>query len=110
MASAQTPATTARSVRAATEPLATHEIAPDMYEVYSEDGVGYVVDIRAPACECADFEYRSEELGTDGCKHIRRVRMELGEIDVSPLFDVDELRLDPLLVDRVDAGEPGGEE
>ena len=95
-----TPATTKRSVRAATEYLFVHELAPDFYEVYSEEGTAYTVDVRGPACECADFEYRSEELGTDGCKHVRRVRMERGEIDVSPLFETD-LRLDPLLIDAV---------
>lgn len=92
-----TPATTARSVRAAVEYMATYECAPGVYEVYNDDGDTYVVDVRGPACTCADWEYRSEELGTDGCKHIRRCRMERGRIDVAPLLEA-ELDVDPLLL------------
>lgn len=95
-----TPATTARSVRAATEYLATYERAPGIFEVYSEDGTQYIVDVRGPACTCKDWEYRSDELGNDGCKHIRRIRMERGEIDVTPLLKTD-LDLDPLLLETI---------
>jgi len=103
-----TPATTARSVRAATRRLAVYEEAPGLYRVdngrQGEDHEQYTVEPDAPACTCADWEYRSEELGDDGCLHIRRVRMERGEIDVAPLLETD-LDLDPLLLDVV--GEEG---
>jgi len=103
-----TPATTARSVRAATRCLAVYEQAPGLYLVdngrQGEDHEQYTVEPDAPACTCPDWEYRSEELGDDGCLHIRRVRMERGEIDVAPLLETD-LDLDPLLLDVV--GEEG---
>jgi len=101
MAAVETPATTARSVRAATEPLAVAPIAPDLYLVDNgkrgEDHRQYTVDPTLPACTCGDWENRSAELGADGCKHIRRVRMERGEIDIAPLFETD-LDIDDLLL------------
>lgn len=104
----QTPATTARSVRAATRWLAVYEQAPGIYLVdngkQGDEHAQYRVDPDAPACTCPDWEYRSEELGEDGCLHIRRVRMERGEIDVSVLLETD-LDLDPLLLEAIGAGE-----
>ena len=104
--SVQTPATTVRSVRAATDYLAVAEVAPGIYEVYNDCGEQYIVDIEGPACTCKDFEYRA---GTDfdiadGCKHVRRCRFERGEIDVSPLLATD-LRLDPVLLKHIDSGD-----
>jgi hypothetical protein len=105
--SVDTPATTARSVRAATEYLAVYEEAPGIYLVDNgktgDDHEQYTVDPSLPACTCEDWEYRSDELGDDGCKHIRRCRMERGEIDVTPLLETD-LDLDPLLLEAIDAG------
>jgi len=102
-----TPATTARSVRAATERLATYEQAPGVYLVdngkHGEDHEQYTVDPTLPACQCPDWEHRSDELGEDGCKHIRRVRMERGEIDVTALLET-TLDLDPLLLEAINAG------
>jgi len=109
MATAQgveTPATTRRSVEAATQRMATMEIADGLYLVDNgkrgEDHAQYRVEPDLPACTCADWEYRSEELGADGCKHIRRVRMERGEIDIAPLRRT-TLRLDPLLLAALEA-------
>lgn len=109
--SVDTPATTARSVRAATRYLATYEQAPGVYLVdngkQGEDHEQYIVEPDLPACTCKDWEYRSEELGDDGCLHIRRVRMERGEIDVSPLLAT-PLDLDPLLLEALDTGADTG--
>lgn len=99
----QTPATTVRSVRAATDYMAVAEVAPGIYEVYNADGEQYVVDVHGPACTCGDFEYRAGKDFdvADGCKHVRRCRFERGEIDVSPLLETD-LRIDPLLLRRLE--------
>jgi len=101
----QTPATTRRSVKAATQRMATAELAPNLYLVDNgkrgDDHAQYTVEPDLPACTCPDWEYRSEELGEDGCAHIRRVRMERGEIDIAPLRAT-TLRLDPLLLEAID--------
>jgi len=100
-----TPATTKRSVRAATEFLATDEFAPGLFRVdngkLGDDHEQYVVEPDLPACSCGDWEHRSEKLGADGCKHIRRVRILQGEIDISPLLEADDLRIDPLLLKQL---------
>lgn len=99
-----TPATTKRSVRAATEFLAIAEVAPELYEVNNDEGDCYMVNMREPACTCGDYQYRAdsnERVSEHGCKHIRRVRMERGEIDVTPLLATD-LRIDPLLLENLD--------
>lgn len=103
-----TPATTKRSVKAATEPLAVARIGPELYLVdngqHGEDHTQYTVDLREPACTCADYQYRADSddrVAQHGCKHIRRVRMERGEIDIAPLLATD-LRLDGLLLRAVE--------
>lgn len=109
---ATTPATTARSVRAATEYLAVHELASGLYLVdngeQGDNHEQYRVDVHAPACTCHDWEYRSDELGDDGCKHIRRCRMERGEIDMTPLLEM-SLDLDPILLEAIDTPTPTSE-
>jgi predicted nucleic acid-binding Zn finger protein len=95
--SIDTPATTERSVKAACERMATAQLAPGMFLVDNGDGEQYVVEPDLPACTCSDWEYRSEDLGDDGCKHIRRVRMVRGEIDLDPLLESDA-RVDDLLL------------
>jgi len=96
-----TPATARRSVEAATQRMATVEVADGLFLVdngkHGEDHEQYRVEPDLPACTCGDWEYRSEDLGADGCKHIRRVRMERGEINVAPLLKTN-LSLDPLLL------------
>ena len=44
------------------------------YEVQSASGNWYEVDIVAETCTCPDWEYRTPE---GGCKHLRRVDVEL---------------------------------
>lgn len=105
MATAHAPAATeTRSVRAATERLFARRIGPDLYEVYNEDGDYYVVDAREPACQCRDFEYRHEDLGEHGCKHVRRILIERGELDIEPLLEAG-VRVDPLLVRALEDGD-----
>jgi len=45
-----------------------------IYEVESESGATYEVDIEATTCTCPDFEQRQPD---DGCKHLRRVDLEI---------------------------------
>lgn len=97
------PPTHARSVRAATELMATHERAPDVYEVYNGKGAEpYTVDARMGVCTCGDFVHRAdsdERVAEHGCKHIRRVRMERREMDIEPLPGIDGIDVDPLLLE-----------
>ena len=51
----------------------------EMFDVYSETGSKYTVDLRDGVCECGDFIHREPQ---GGCKHQRRVRIELGIDDV----------------------------
>lgn len=97
----QTPATTVRSVRAACDPLATARLADGLWLVdngkLGDSHDQYRVDPDKPACTCPDWQYRSDELGADGCKHIRRVRMVRGDIDITPLLESDARVNDVLL-------------
>ncbi|QRV17451.1 hypothetical protein JMJ58_21080 (plasmid) [Haloterrigena salifodinae] len=45
-----------------------------IYEVVSESGNTYTVDLEAETCTCPDYEQRQP---TDGCKHLRRVDLEI---------------------------------
>lgn len=102
-----TPVTTDRSVRAACERMATAQIAPGLYLVdngkQGSEHEQYTVDPTLPACTCGDWEHRSEDLSEDGCKHIRRVRMVRGEIDLDPLLESDA-PVDDLLLRNMEGG------
>ncbi|MDL0145595.1 hypothetical protein [Halobacterium salinarum] len=56
--------------------------ADALFSVTTQSGSEYTVDLREPACTCPDFEYRES---VSECKHIRRVRIELGQVDVETL-------------------------
>ncbi|WP_436933711.1 hypothetical protein [Halovenus marina] len=99
-----TPATTVRSVRAACERMATAQLADGLFLVDNGDGEQYVVEPDLPACTCGDWQHRSDELGADGCKHIRRVRMVRGEIDLTPLLEADA-RVDELLLKNLEVAD-----
>ena len=45
-----------------------------LYEVESESGATYDVDIESATCTCPDFEQRQPD---NGCKHLRRVDLEI---------------------------------
>lgn len=53
-----------------------------IYEVQSESGNTYEVDISAGRCSCPDWRRRGHELGKQGCKHLRRTNLEIvaGEV------------------------------
>lgn len=50
-----------------------------VYDVQSESGNTYRVDIVAGDCSCPDWQHREPE---GGCKHLRRVRLEVERGDV----------------------------
>ncbi|WP_135807327.1 hypothetical protein [Halorussus marinus] len=78
-----------RDRRAAEEAMAVMPIDEDRYRVYSGADADYLVDLRDPACECADWRYREPE---EGCKHARRVLQTLGRRPIP-----DGVRVDPAL-------------
>lgn len=48
-----------------------------VYEVHSQSGNTYEVDIEAKTCTCPDYRKRRDMLGDLGCKHLRRVDLEI---------------------------------
>ena len=73
-----------RTIRAATEIMTVIEEADALFLVVTESGSEYTVDLREPACSCPDFEYRDD---IQECKHIRRVRIEVGQVDIDALAE-----------------------
>lgn len=71
-----------RTLRAATEHMTVIEEADALFSVTTQSGSEYTVDLREPACTCPDFQHREE---VSECKHIRRVRLVVGQIDVEAL-------------------------
>jgi len=71
-----------RTLRAATEHMTVIEEAQSLFSVTTQSGSEYTVDLREPACTCPDFEYRES---VSECKHIRRVRIEVGQVDIGKL-------------------------
>ncbi|WP_280535727.1 hypothetical protein [Halopenitus sp. POP-27] len=71
-----------RTIRAATEYMTVLEEAQSLFSISTQSGSEYTVDLREPACTCPDFQHREE---VTECKHIRRVRLEYGQIDVESL-------------------------
>ena len=71
-----------RTLRAATEHMTVIEEAQSLFSVTTESGTEYTVDLREPACTCPDFDYRDD---IEECKHIRRVRIEVGQVDTDAL-------------------------
>jgi len=71
-----------RTIRAATEHMTVIEEARSLFSVTTQSGSEYTVDLREPACTCPDFQHRSD---VQECKHIRRVRIEVGQVDTDAL-------------------------
>lgn len=69
-----------RTLRALREVMTVLEEADDLYQVVSESGRAYRVDLREPACTCPDFRYRERP-----CKHIRRVSLSAGAVSAQPV-------------------------
>ncbi|SER42740.1 hypothetical protein [Natrinema salaciae] len=65
----------ARTRRALSEQMdVCFTTAGSIYEVDSESGNTYEIDIEAETCSCTDFERRQPK---SGCKHLRRVDLEI---------------------------------
>jgi len=71
-----------RTLRAATEHMTVMEEARSVFSVTTQSGSEYTVDLREPACTCPDFQHRQS---VEECKHIRRVRIEVGQVDTDAL-------------------------
>lgn len=91
MAVAQTrEPTSKRDRRAAREPMVVHEVAPDLFEVYSGETSVHTVDLESGSCTCEDWQYRSQHISR--CKHASRVLQTLGRLEIP-----DVKRVDPTL-------------
>jgi predicted nucleic acid-binding Zn finger protein len=62
-----------RTDRALTEQMRVRACGRFAYEVHSASGNTYFVHLGAAACTCPDWRRRHPK---DGCKHLRRVRLE----------------------------------
>lgn len=71
-----------RTVRAATEHMTVIEEALAVFSVTTQSGSEYTVDLREGVCSCPDYRNREPK---GGCKHLRRTRMEVGQVDVETL-------------------------
>lgn len=84
-----------RDRRAAEEAMGVWPVGDDLWAVGSgsgEDYSEYVVDLRAPACTCRDWEFRGgNEISR--CKHASRILQVTGRLETP--IDVD--RVDPSL-------------
>lgn len=63
-----------RSRRARTEPMSVLALGDGLYEVESDSGETYLVDVEAGRCTCPDHVFRNVR-----CKHLRRVAIEITE-------------------------------
>ncbi|MFC5971434.1 SWIM zinc finger family protein [Halomarina salina] len=61
-----------RAARAWTEKMAVTAIGGGIYEIESDSGHTYAVDLLDGKCSCPDHQMRGER-----CKHIRRVALEI---------------------------------
>ncbi|MWG36538.1 SWIM zinc finger family protein [Halomarina oriensis] len=59
-----------RCLAALTSPMRVTDVAPDLYEVASESGNTYTVDVREQVCSCPQSTYRDIR-----CKHLVRVAL-----------------------------------
>ena len=79
LAPPRTDETDARSRRARAERMAVTPLGGGVYEVDSESGHTYFVDLPGSRCTCPDHMYRGAR-----CKHLRRVAIEVDEGRVPP--------------------------
>ncbi|WP_312909963.1 SWIM zinc finger family protein [Natronosalvus caseinilyticus] len=78
------PEVDARTLRAAREHMTVFEEGDALFEVTTQSGSAYTVDLREPVCSCPDFQYRED---VEECKHVRRVRIEVGQVDIDALSE-----------------------
>ena len=76
------PEVDARTLRAASEHMTVIEEAQALFSVTTQSGSEYTVDLREGVCSCPDYTHREPE---GGCKHLRRTRIEVGQVDVDAL-------------------------
>lgn len=88
----QPPADEPRTLRAATDHMSVIEEARALFQVITASG-DYRVDLAEPACTCPDFQYRDE---VRECKHLRRVRLEVGQVDIDQLESELSTRIEDL--------------
>lgn len=94
-----------RDIRALTTPMTVIDNAgdvrdaDDMYEVTTDSGSAYIVDLRTESCECPDHEYRGVR-----CKHIRRAAFESGRRAIPAWVDFEAV--DDQLGEHIESGEP----
>lgn len=65
-------------------PAVAHD--SELFEVVSDSGKSYVVDLRAEACDCPDCLHRGVT-----CKHLWRVRLATGRAVIPSWVDVEEI-------------------
>ena len=82
-----------RTIRAATEIMTVIEEADALFSVTTQSGSEYTVDLREPACSCPDYTHRGS---VKECKHIRRVRLSVGQVDLDRLEAEFRTRIDEL--------------
>jgi predicted nucleic acid-binding Zn finger protein len=58
------------------------EEARALFSVTTQSGSEYTVDLREGVCSCPDYRNREPE---GGCKHLRRTRMVVGQVDIDAL-------------------------
>lgn len=68
-----------RSARAWTEAMAVQPMGGGIYEVDSQSGNTYAVDLGASRCTCPDHTFRGER-----CKHLRRTALEINRGEIPP--------------------------
>jgi hypothetical protein len=100
-----------RAARALTECMTVLEDTPrvqgdsERFEVYSQSGGRYLVDLRAEACDCHDCLHRGVR-----CKHLWRVLFATGRVPIPGWADL--AAIDPLLGEHVTGAplliRPGG--
>ena len=91
-----------RSRRARTERMAVTPLGGGIYEVESQSGHVYSVDLLGSRCTCPDHNFRGTR-----CKHLRRVAIEVTEGRVPPPGKEAVACIncgDEMVVDETDAG------
>lgn len=92
-----------RTKRAATESMSLDRYAGNAgeYDVHSESGSVYRVDLIAGSCSCPDDEHNAP---AGGCKHVRRVEIATGQRPVPELGqETDVERMIDARADQTDA-------
>lgn len=90
-----------RDARALSERMTVLPEGGDVFEVVSESGSSYRVDLLEGRCTCADAEHNLPNDVREICKHGARVRFATGAWTIPSLADTESI--DPLLGCSVDS-------